>query len=199
MSIWADRAKQYGRRSAVGLPVPEHDLDRVTTEQFGVLLPLLEKELVERPARALDFGCGYGRFSPALCLLADRVTAFDPCPDLFGFAPECAAEFHSGEALQFLSLHPGTFDLIWVVHVLGGIHDEVLPDYADALADALAPGGLLFVSDNTDQRTSSNGFWTIRPEWAYKSVFLHQGVILRVVGHYAALGNPMSVFAGRKE
>jgi SAM-dependent methyltransferase len=65
------------------------------------------------PARALDFGCGVGRLTEAMCAHADQVTGYDISPGML----EEAKRRSAGKAHYVGALPDGPFDWInsWIV------------------------------------------------------------------------------------
>jgi SAM-dependent methyltransferase len=111
----------------------------------AVYLGLLRHHLAgQRPARALDLGCGVGGFLPGLAELAGSVVASDfdraslrLCRER-GFRATAAAD---GYALPF---RDGAFELVCLFDAL-----EHIPDEARALGEVrrvLAPGGRVIVT-----------------------------------------------------
>ena len=103
-----------------------------------------------RGARVLDVGCGAGLLSEALAASGAQVTALDLAPELVEVAKLHLLE--SGHSVDYrlqsveslAAEMPGAFDAIACMEML-----EHVPDPASviaACADALKPGGRLFVS-----------------------------------------------------
>lgn len=102
--------------------------------------------------RALDVGCGGGLLAEPLARLGAQVTGVDAAPETVAVARAHAAgqgltiDYRQGE-LGELGL--GRFDLVTAMEVIEHAADQ--PAFAAALAEALAPGGLLVLS--TPNRT----------------------------------------------
>ncbi len=203
-AIWSERVRTYGRRCVVNLAIPEEELEAETERQRSILFPLLHRELAQPPVRALDFGCGYGRFTTAIKreTRAATMVGYDPCPELVQLA---RADY--GTVAGFLTGSPGRFfgtvapfGLIWVLLVLGGVADAQLDALAESLAGALVPGGLLFFAEDTGAGDAANAFWHFRSAAAYEELFHSKGVDVRLVGSYpdAVDGHDVGVFAGRR-
>lgn len=195
---WSQRAKRYGRRCTLGLAIADTDVDRITAEQAMILFPLLNERMDSRAAYALDYGCGYGRFAPLLSMFCDRLDAYDPCSDLLLLAPHVddSVRLMTGAPETFLRHRREQYDLIWIVHVLGGIPEPEIDELSAKITLMLKPGGLLFLADNTSDPVKHYAAWTSRVEQTYLDLF--SAIALAKVGSYVALDNPMSVFAGRR-
>lgn len=95
---------------------------------------------------ALDVGCGAGLLTEPLARLGAKVTGIDASPDVIAVARDHAAktgldiDYRVGD-VQALA---GTFDLITSMEVIEHVADPGI--FVRALADRLAPGGLLIMS-----------------------------------------------------
>ena len=101
---------------------------------------------------ALDVGCGAGLLCEPLARLGAQVTGIDAAPE------NAAAAAHHAEgaglsirymAGEIAALDIGRFDLVTSMEVIEHVADK--PAFVAALADRLAPGGLLILS--TPNRT----------------------------------------------
>lgn len=106
-------------------------------------------EHVRRPLEgrsALDVGCGAGLLAEPLARLGARVTALDAAPELIAAARAHAA----GQGLEIdyraaaVEEVEGRFDLVTALEVVEHVADPAA--FVRALADRLAPGGLLILS-----------------------------------------------------
>ncbi len=102
--------------------------------------------------RVLDVGCGAGLLAEPLARLGAAVTGVDAAAENIAAAQVHAAG--SGLAINYRSgelaaLELGQFDLVSCMEVLEHVADK--PAFVAALADALAPGGLMILS--TPNRT----------------------------------------------
>ncbi|MGH2866922.1 MAG: class I SAM-dependent methyltransferase [Solirubrobacteraceae bacterium] len=111
-------------------------------------------------ASFLDVGCGSGLFSlSALRLGATRIHSFDFDPGSVGCAQELKSRYAAGA--DHWTIEPGsvldpvyvrslgTFDIVYscgVLHHTGGLEQAL-----EAVANAVAPGGRLFISIYNDQ------------------------------------------------
>lgn len=102
--------------------------------------------------RALDVGCGAGLLCEPLARLGAEVTGIDAAPESIAVATDHAAG--SGLAIAYragdiATLGLSGFDLVTAMEVIEHVADK--PAFLRALADALAPGGLMVLS--TPNRT----------------------------------------------
>lgn len=103
--------------------------------------------LTPRRGRALDFGCGVGRLTQALCRYFDRCHGVDIAPSMIQlahaynrFGPRC--RYHLN-AVDDLSLFPdGHFDFIYSNIVLQHMRTEYSRNYIKEFIRILASGGL---------------------------------------------------------
>lgn len=102
--------------------------------------------------RALDVGCGAGLLCEPLARLGAAVTGIDAAPENI----MAAAAHAKGAGLdiryiagELAALDIGTFDLVTCLEVIEHVADK--PAFVRALADKLAPGGLIVLS--TPNRT----------------------------------------------
>jgi 2-polyprenyl-6-hydroxyphenyl methylase / 3-demethylubiquinone-9 3-methyltransferase len=95
---------------------------------------------------ALDVGCGAGLLAEPLARLGAKVTGLDAAPELIAVAREHAAsqgleiDYRAGELEEL----EGQFDLITCMEVIEHVADPAA--FVKALAERLAPGGLLILS-----------------------------------------------------
>ncbi|PJK01172.1 bifunctional 3-demethylubiquinol 3-O-methyltransferase/2-polyprenyl-6-hydroxyphenol methylase [Lysobacteraceae bacterium NML91-0213] len=122
---------------------PLHALNPVRLDYVARRVPLAG-------ARVLDVGCGGGLLSEALAGEGAQVTAIDLAPELVRVARLHAREAgldidYREQAVEALAAaEPGSFDVVTCMEML-----EHVPDpgaILDACAQALKPGGRLFVS-----------------------------------------------------
>ncbi len=102
--------------------------------------------------RALDMGCGAGLLAEPLARMGADVTGVDAAPENVAAARAHAAT--GGFAIDYRAGSTGAiagerFDLVCSLEVIEHVVDQ--PGFVGALADALAPGGLMILS--TPNRT----------------------------------------------
>lgn len=118
--------------------------------------PMLEQALSGAPARALDVGCGEGRFCRMLGERGVAMVGIDPTPALLNRARalDPAGDYREGRA-EALDFEDGAFDL--VVSYLTLID---IPDIRAAIPEmvrVLRPGGRLVIANLTSFNTASLG------------------------------------------
>jgi SAM-dependent methyltransferase len=123
----------HARRIAQGTPVPTHR-PRRRDALFDALEPHVAVHAPPPGARALDFGCGDGKF-------LDRLQAWgwDTC----GIEPSAGVAFLRHRRLESPP-QDGSFDFVILHHVLEHLTDPL--DLLRRLAGATREGGALFVS-----------------------------------------------------
>ncbi len=108
--------------------------------------PMLERVRRRSFKRALDVGCGEGRFCRMLSAEGVEAVGIDPTAALIGHARRCDPEGdYRVEAAETLGFEDGAFDL--VVAYLSLID---IPDVKAAIAEmarVLAPGGSLLIAN----------------------------------------------------
>jgi SAM-dependent methyltransferase len=205
---WAIRTKMFGTRAVFNIcHKTEEELAEITRVQRELLIPLLEKAIGnEHPRLTLDFGCGYGRWSPILAsTVRSLVVACDPTSYLLEQAQLQNADPWVDYRLYTdgrIPLPDGDADLIWSCMVLSTVVDEEM--FAHTVGEfrrVLKPGGLLFIIDNTSgppNRPVVRSRWSIsRTITEYQRAFA--GIApLREVGAYTDLGEVNSVLVGRR-
>jgi len=103
--------------------------------------------------RALDVGCGAGLLAEPLSRMGGAVTGIDAAAENIAIAQAHAAVMHLDidyRAGEIRTIAPTGFDLVCAMEVIEHVAHKAA--FVSALADALAPGGLLVLS--TPNRTS---------------------------------------------
>lgn len=118
--------------------------------------PMMEQALAGAPARALDVGCGEGRFCRMLQSRGVETVGIDPTPALLARARDLDAggDYRDGRA-EALDFEAGAFDL--VVSYLTLID---IPDIRAAIPEmvrVLRPGGRLLIANLTSFNTAGLG------------------------------------------
>jgi 2-polyprenyl-3-methyl-5-hydroxy-6-metoxy-1,4-benzoquinol methylase len=98
--------------------------------------------------RALDFGCGIGRLSRALCTRYARVDAVDVAPSMIALANERnplteQCTFHLNSASDLTLFADETFDLVYSNFVLQHIAPALAAKYLAEFARSTRPHGLI--------------------------------------------------------
>lgn len=119
------------------------------------LTPAEKSLLLHVPAgvrRAIDVGCGDGRFARALAHRGLHVTAVDLSPVMLELARErtdasLSIEFREGDIMTG-SLADGAYDLVTSISM---VHHLPLSEVVPRLARLVAPGGTLLIQDVTQR------------------------------------------------
>ena len=197
--LWQERVQEYGARSVISLLYEPEHYDSVTDGQKQAMLPILQQQLTGRERTLLDFGCGPGRFSPALAkLLGDgaSVLGFDIAQEMIDLAPPAPGVRYTSSASELAS--PALkrhFDVIWMSLVLGGLPDGKCVETVRELLEMLAPGGLVFLIDHVSDTKRGNTFWKFRTFTEYHTMF--SPIRLEIVGAYVLLDEEVWIMAGR--
>lgn len=197
ISYWEERARKLGARAVCNIGHDDSEFNAVTERQLSALLPLLDQQLCGQEKLAVDFGCGSGRFTRHLAdRVKDRVVAVDPIASLIALAPRHErVEYHllcDGR----IPVSDAAADIVWVCLVLGTITGrDALKHSVNEIERVLAPGGLLFLVENTAPKKKVRHFH-FRTQAQYESLFAN--VPLQVRGAYEDLGETITMFAGRR-
>ena len=198
VEYWAERARQLGARSVLGL---DHDasVEAVTDKHRAVVLPILGQLIPtggHPPLTVLDLGCGVGRLTGELAGLAGRAIGVDPVPEMLALAPE-----HPGVSYRALEdpagrlpLTDGEADVAFTCLVLGGIEGAALAHVSEELRRVLVPGGLLMLAESVSEQPAA-GHWTFRTVAEYADVFAWAR--LEKVAEFDDAGDAVSVMVGR--
>jgi len=121
--------------------------------------------------RALDFGCGSGRFLDFLSKRSDEVTAFDRTPEMLALAKSTRAlpeeNFICGQEAT-LPFADGVFDLILSVYVISCAPRENFGTLIGELGRVCEPGGVIALVEQIDNGRG------LTPR-TYLDVFHHAG------------------------
>jgi SAM-dependent methyltransferase len=104
--------------------------------------------------RALEIGCGVGRFTTALARRFDRVDAVDVSPTMLALAGRLGipanTRLHLGSGRNLSGLPDGVFDLAFSHLVFQHIADRsAITSYLGELARTLRPGGVAVLQFDT--------------------------------------------------
>jgi SAM-dependent methyltransferase len=138
----------------LGYPERRHDWDAQEffrtgeAEIDGTLERAEQLGLPHRRERALDFGCGVGRLTQAMCRHFDRVDGVDIAPSMIAAAERlnrhgerCRYHLNDSDSLAFLAGE--SFDFVYSALVLQHMRPELARRYLAELVRVLRPGGLL--------------------------------------------------------
>ena len=196
-------AREHGRRAVVSLAIDDATLDAETARQAAEIMPIIRRLLRGDELTALDYGCGWGRFTGYLTKLPAggrplATTGFDPCAEYIAMArPDSAIKYATGDPDAFFSANEGVFDLIfcWVVLGMPGLD---VPKTVAGLASMLSPTGLMVLGDHMADTPPRGRWWRFRPQHVYQGLFRRHGISLWQVQECLQVGDPITVLAGRR-
>ena len=194
-AYWERRARRHGRRSVLHIAHRDDEYERITAWQKSILFPLLKTQLNGNERLVLDFGCGPGRFTPGLAhLVGGRAIGVEPIAALLELAP-------ADPQVEYRLLRHGripmadqSVDVLWICLVLGVIRGRKLRATLRELKRVVAPGGLVFLVENTTAKRSLKRI-------EFRSVAEYSKLVdfaqLQHLHDYEDLGETISVLAGR--
>ena len=200
-SIWAERAKKYGRRCVVDLSTPESQFDAWTERQWSYILPVLQRHRPSRIRRMLDYGCGCGRFTGKLADYAPltRVVGYDPCEELIAMAPAHeGVVYMSEDPLYRYAVYEMLFQVILVTLVFGGLNSVKCQEAAASITRLLDPNGILLFAEHISESGGGSDFWKFRAiEW-YREIFPKLDLAYDSF-YITPQGTSVSIYVGRKK
>lgn len=196
-AYWDRRARRHGRRSVLNIAHTDAEYEHITTWQKSILFPLLQAQLNGTEQLVLDFGCGPGRFTPGLAhLVGGRAIGVDPTAALLELAPADPQVEYRLLRRGRIPLADHSVDVLWICLVLGVIRGRKLHQTLQELRRVAAPGGLVFLVENTSAKPA-------RKQIEYRSVADYTKLLdfaqLRHLHDYEDLGETISVLAGRAQ
>jgi ubiquinone/menaquinone biosynthesis C-methylase UbiE len=204
---WDIRVKQFGLRGVYHVGNPESNLSAVDEMQRREILPLFRQQIRPTDRTALDFGCGWGRWTATIAAeIGGTCVGVEPTVP---YLEEARRRNAGNPAVSFTHLFEGRIpenqkpvDIVWACIALSTILDPAMFKLELSEIDRiLKPGGLMFLIDNTDgtnKNTPVRSRWSISRTIAeYKAAFA-PFVKLHVIGEYKDLGEPDTIFAGSK-
>ena len=171
LRYWKRRAVRHGARAVFHLGHDAEEVEAVTRRQRELLLPLLESELSGRERVVLDFGCGPGRFTADLArLVGGSAIGVDPIRELLAIAPAAPGTEYRQVVGGRIPLPSGSVDAVWSCIVFSSITDMgAVREAVAEIARVLRPGGLIFLVENTAERTGN-------PHLRYRSIAEYQAL-----------------------
>lgn len=198
---WDNLTIQHGRKSVMSLAITDDVLEAETARQIPVLREAIRPLLTGHEKTALDFGCGYGRFTPMLANLIDgRAVGFDPSEAMIRAGNgHISVDYVTCPTAQFFQETTQTstrFDLILTFGVLGEPNVPVWTTVME-LCRLLADGAMIVVVDHIVPNPDPERWWRFRQPGFYEEIFRACGVALYEVGTVPQLGDTMTILAGR--
>lgn len=193
MSTWSSLTAKHGRRCVLSPTITDEEHDACTDYQRAVLRQTLTPLLNGTEKKALDYGAGSGRLTPALeALVPCAVWAYDPCRDLLSLADQQPGS----RIIYSTKLPPFGVDLVMCWAVLG--EPSIDPPAAAHNAISCANNGaLIVVADHMHDWPQPGRWWKFRPQSLYVSLFRDLGVSLEKVGTCMQLRDELTILAGR--
>lgn len=196
IQYWKERVKKYGKRSVLNLGFSEHEYDVATEKQKSEIYQFFKRSLRGDEKEVLDFGCGTGRFTSDLAkMTGGRAIGVDPLAELLQHAPQ-------GDNVEYKLMKEGEIPLpdnsvgvVWICLVLGGIEDRLLSMTISDINRVLKKGGLLFLVENTTEKTDAS-YWKFRQYEDYRELLPFAP--LERIHDYYELDERISIMAGRK-
>ncbi len=175
----------------------KEEIEATTKLQKDKIFPILQKKLNDKHKIVLDFGCGVGRFSEDLALLANGKTiAVDPIKKFLKLAPKSDKVDYLLMDETNIPVDDNSVDVIWICLVLGGIKDEILSEKILPEIDrVLKTGGLICLVENTEE-SNSGKYWYLRNASFYQDLFYFSQ--LEAAGNYWDVGQEITIFTGTK-
>ena len=194
---WERRARKLGAHAVLNVGHIGEPVQKISAWQEGILFPLLRERLTGSERVVLDFGCGSGRFTPALAaLVSGRAIGVDHARGLLSLAPRSPEVEYHWVRDSLLPIPDDSVDVAWICLVLSCIPDETtLAVAVSEITRVLRPGGLIFLADHMADRASTGDYFKWRPTERYATLF--PGALLEQVGSYDDLGERVTVLAGR--
>ncbi len=201
---WNARVERLGvERSIYHSKHQAPEFPAVTKLQRDAIWPHFLAGLNGTERTALDFGCGYGRWTPMLAEAVGQAVGVDPTTALLEHARKTP---HSPRVTYARYQHgqiPATdqaFDVIWCCMVLSTVlKADMLTDTLAELERVAKPGALVCFIDNTstvDGRPVRSKYSISRTIEEYQAAFA-PWVDLAVKGDYVDFGEINTVFVGR--
>lgn len=134
------------------------------SREFVLDAPMLERVRERTFERALDVGCGEGRFARMLRDRGIAVTGVDPTHALIERARKLdpSGDYREGRA-EALDFPARTFDL--VVSYLTLIDIDDIDAAIAEMARVLRPGGTLLIANLASSATAEGAYFDERAEW----------------------------------
>jgi ubiquinone/menaquinone biosynthesis C-methylase UbiE len=194
---WKKRAKNFGVRSVLNSAHKESEIAEVTAMQIREIFPHLLSVLNGKEQIVLDFGCGPGRFTAKLAeAIHGKAIGIDPVKELLDLAPHTDNVLFKQMKNSHIPLPDNSVDVVWCCLVLGGIRGSALSKTVNEIYRILRPGALLFLVENTAEKTNRlSSAWIFRSTREYQVLFPLANLVH--LHDYYDVGEQISVLAGR--
>lgn len=208
VTAWRGRVARWGvERSIYNKKHGPDEWPAVTAMQQAAIWPHFLAALNGSESRALDFGCGYGRWTPQIAETVGYALGVDPTPELLAHAEATRPALSRG-VLEYapyvrgrIPAADGSFDVLWACMVLSTVLDGgMFAATLEELRRVMRPGGMVCLIDNTsmeDGRTPVVSRYSISRTIAeYRAAFAPWATLERV-GEYIDRREINTVFTGR--
>ena len=140
--------------------------------------------------RALDIGCGAGRYTTMLADLYEEVSGVDPAPNMIEIAKRDRSRsnvtYQVNDALSMTPEKDGVFDLVFAFSCV--LHMAKPPVILPHLANLVAPGGALVIFD--PERPADHG----EPNWQVNYAFRLARMAYEITGQVEVSVNVLRGF-----
>jgi ubiquinone/menaquinone biosynthesis C-methylase UbiE len=196
IDYWEARAKKYGELSVLNLSLNEEEIRSLKDFQVKTIFPFLKKELAGNEKTLLDFGCGPGRLSIELADFTNcKVTGVDPVEYLLQLGPVNKNVSYKKISKNKIPADDGTFDIIWICFVLGGIvNKRDLNQTVKELNRVIKNNGVLFLIENTTNKSDIIS-WKYHTKQKYINLF--KNFNLAHLHDFYHANERFSIFSGR--
>lgn len=139
-AAWLDRTLSYSSAIFAEPIAGNESLEAAQARKCKALYDRLD---LEAPSDILEIGCGWGYFSRLCAGKGHRVTGITLSPSQRRWAEKEAANAPNAPVYQLTDYRhvQGQFDAIASVEMVEAVGQEYWPDYLDAIARNLKPGG----------------------------------------------------------
>lgn len=171
-NYWEDRAERFGKRSVYNMTHCDNELPSVDIMQKNIYSEVLDKIISSKLDVAIDFGCGFGRFTGFLAEnYAKKVYGIDATKKLIDMAlPHENVEYIYVPGKK-IPLDDNSVSLIFISLVLGGItNQDNLIHTISELKRIAKPNAVFLIAENT-QKADNSEYWHYRDAEYYKSFF----------------------------
>lgn len=202
---WQDRVARFGvERSIYHSRHTAEEFPAVTALQRQAIWPHFLGALTGMERTALDFGCGYGRWTPMLAGAVGSALGVDPTEALLEHAnqqkPDGVDVAYARYERGHIPADNKTFDVVWSCMVLSTVlTDGMFTATLEELRRVAKPGALICLIDNTsmlDGRPVRSKYSISRTIAEYREAFA-PWVDLAVRGDYIDFSEINTIFTGR--